>query len=56
MSFVQEQAPRLPCRLAMEHGPFPAYKGSVYESQGIMRRNATLTAIATGTLSLIAGV
>lgn len=56
MRFIQNTARAQSAKLAEERGPFPNYKGSVYEQQGIVLRNATVTTIApTGTISIIAG-
>ncbi len=56
MSFIREQALVKSSQLAKKKGVFPAYEGSVYDKEGIVLRNATLTTIApTGTISIIVG-
>ena len=56
MSFILKEAQKRSEELAKEKGVFPAYKGSIWEKQGMRVRNATLTTIApTGTISIIAG-
>ncbi len=56
MSFILKEAQKKSEEIAKEKGVFPAFKGSVWEKQGIRVRNATLTTIApTGTISIIAG-
>ena len=55
MQFVVETAVSESNRIAEEKGPFPAWKGSVWEKNGKMVRNAALTTIApTGSISIIA--
>ncbi len=55
MGFVRQQAHESSHQLAQERGPFPAYKGSQLEAEGLPRRNATVTTIApTGTISILA--
>jgi ribonucleoside-diphosphate reductase alpha chain len=57
MGFVRKAARDESARLAEARGPFPNFKGSVFDRQGSGPvRNATVTTIApTGTLSIIAG-
>ncbi|MEN6447899.1 MAG: adenosylcobalamin-dependent ribonucleoside-diphosphate reductase [Syntrophaceae bacterium] len=57
MAFIREEAWAASRELAQERGPFPNFRGSVYEIRGEPpARNATVTTIApTGSLSLIAG-
>ena len=55
MGFLRQQAHEASHQLAQERGPFPAYKGSRLEAEGLLRRNATVTTIApTGTISILA--
>jgi len=55
MQFIAQEAHRTSAELANERGVFPSWKQSVYASQGVQLRNATLTSIApTGTISIIA--
>lgn len=56
MGFILEEAKRKSIELAKKRGLFPAYKKSIWEKEGFLLRNATLTTIApTGTISIIAG-
>lgn len=56
MSFIYDEAEKMSQDIAEERGPFPNYKGSVWDKLGARpRRNATVTSVApTGTISIIA--
>lgn len=56
MRLIAQEARRASAELAAERGVFPNWEQSVYASQGVQLRNATMTSIApTGTISIIAG-
>lgn len=56
MGFILQEARHASAVLATQRGIFPNWKQSVYASQGVQLRNATVTSIApTGTISIIAG-
>jgi ribonucleoside-diphosphate reductase alpha chain len=56
MAAVQSEARNQSSELAKTRGRFPNWEGSVYKSEGVSMRNATVTTIApTGTISIIAG-
>jgi len=56
MAFISREADAESRRLGEERGVFPNCTRSIFQANGIKRRNATVTTIApTGTISLIAG-
>lgn len=57
MSFIAEKGRKASADLAVERGPFPNFKGSVYDIKHLPSiRNATVTTIApTGSISILAG-
>jgi ribonucleoside-diphosphate reductase alpha chain len=62
MRFIRDAARKASAELAERRGPFPNFKGSIYDSSAFRKkypsgfRNATTTTIApTGTLSIIVG-
>jgi ribonucleoside-diphosphate reductase alpha chain len=56
MRFIHHESLKASSALAEERGVFPSYDRSIYPSQGVRMRNATVNTVApTGTLSILAG-
>jgi ribonucleoside-diphosphate reductase alpha chain len=56
MSYLESEARACSSELARTRGRFPNWDGSVYKTEDVSMRNATVTTIApTGTISIIAG-
>jgi ribonucleoside-diphosphate reductase alpha chain len=57
MKFISEEATKKSVEISEERGPFPNFKGSLWEKKGYKGiRNSTVTTVApTGTISIIAG-
>ena len=57
MKFISEEATKKSVEIGEERGPFPNFKGSLWEKKGYKTlRNSTVTTVApTGTISIIAG-
>jgi len=55
MAFIKEEVYKASGELAKERGVFPAFKGSIHDTNGVKMRNAScITFTNTGTVSLIA--
>ncbi|MGH8016293.1 MAG: vitamin B12-dependent ribonucleotide reductase, partial [Candidatus Zixiibacteriota bacterium] len=56
MSFIESEAMKQSSELAKTRGKFANWENSIYKSDNVSMRNATVTTIApTGTISIIAG-